>query len=73
MNEYVYSKLKKFTKRKFDDNSNVFEIGIDSLDLVEIITESETELNITISDEELLNLKTISDVIKLLESKKNAS
>lgn len=65
--ELVYSKLKELTKQKFNDKSDIYEIGIDSLDLVELVTEVEDEYNVTISDEDLENFKNVGDVIKAFE------
>lgn len=47
------------------------DLGIDSLDSVEIIIALESEFNITIDDEEIKTLATVGDIIKLLESKLN--
>lgn len=64
--ELVYKKLSKLTKQKFDDKSSVYNIGIDSLDLVELITDAEDELGITISDSDLEQVKTVADIIEAL-------
>lgn len=45
------------------------DLGIDSLDSVEIIMALESEFDITIEDDEMTNLNTVGDIIKLLESK----
>ena len=66
----VYDKLKKLTKQNFDDSSDIYEIGIDSLDFVEVVTEVEEELNIEISDEKLEAIKTVGDVISTFEELK---
>ncbi|WP_033160797.1 phosphopantetheine-binding protein [[Mycoplasma] collis] len=71
MKKIVFDEIKKLTSKKFDENSLISNLDIDSLDLLQLITEIENKLNIYISDEELLEIKTISDVIKILESKKN--
>ena len=60
--EIVYKKIKKLTKNKFDDKSNIYEIGIDSLDLVELVTDLEDYFKIKVSDEQLLNIKKVSDI-----------
>lgn len=65
--ELIYKKLKAITKQKFDDNSDIYNIGIDSLDLVELVTETEEELDIEISDEQLESIKKVGDVIKIFE------
>ena len=66
----IYNKLKKMTNKKFDDESDIFSIGIDSLDLVELVTEAEDEFEITISDEELVAIKTVGDIAKAFEKNK---
>lgn len=43
------------------------ELGVDSLDLFQIIIELEENFNIQIEDAE--NLKTVSDAVKYIESK----
>ncbi len=43
--------------------------GLDSLDVAEAMIEVEKRLNITFSDEELLPLKTVGDVITLIEKR----
>ena len=65
--ELIYKKLKAITKQKFDNKSDIYNIGIDSLDLVELVTETEEELNIEVSDEQLESIKTVGDVIKIFE------
>ena len=65
--ELIYKKLKAITKQKFDDKSDIYNIGIDSLDLVELVTETEEELDIEISDEQLESIKKVGDVIKIFE------
>ena len=60
--QVVYNKLKKLTKKKFNDDSNVYDIGIDSLDLVELITDLEQHFKIKVTDEQLLKIKKVSDI-----------
>ncbi|TFG82084.1 MAG: acyl carrier protein [Erysipelotrichales bacterium] len=45
------------------------DLGIDSLDLVELILKVEEKYNLTFADEELLQLKTIKDVENLIRNK----
>ncbi len=47
------------------------DLGIDSLDSVEIVLELESAYDIKIEDEEIQNLKTVGDIMKLVESKLN--
>ena len=52
------------------ENSTLKDIGIDSLDLVEVLLELEKQLNVTFSDDELLGCRSISDVVNLVAKKK---
>ena len=45
------------------------DLGADSLDVVEMLMTLEDEFNVTVSDEESVNLKTVGDLAKLIDSK----
>ena len=55
---------------KITMDSSLKDLGLDSLDLVEIVLEGEEKLNITFANDELLNFATVGDVVKCAESKK---
>ena len=50
-------------------DSSLKDLGLDSLDLLEIVTEGEEILNVRFEDEELLSFKTVGDVVKCAQSK----
>ena len=51
------------------ENSRIIEdLGADSLDLVEMLMTLEDEFNVNVSDEEALKLKTVGDIVKLIEA-----
>ena len=53
-----------------DDNSNLREgLGLDSVDVVSIVSQIERRFRIRLSQQELEKLVTVSDVLNLLESK----
>lgn len=55
---------------KIDLKSRVIEdLGADSLDVVEMLMVLEDEFNVTVSDEESLQLKTVGDIVNLIDSK----
>ena len=55
---------------KITENSKVIdELGADSLDVVEMLMTLEDEFNVTVSDEESVSLKTVGDIVKLIDSK----
>lgn len=52
-------------------NSRILEdLGADSLDFLEIMTEIENKYNISISKDELKNVHTIKDIMEYIEKKK---
>ncbi len=60
---------KRIDVSSITDSSVLSDLGLDSLDLVEVMMEIETELNIEFSNEEILAIKTIKDVKALINSK----
>ena len=55
---------------KITENSKVIDdLGADSLDVVEMLMTLEDEFNVTVTDEESVNLKTVGDIVKLIDSK----
>ena len=55
-------------KDKITMDTNVMDdLGADSLDLVELFMCLEDELGISIADEDAVNIKTIGDLVSLLE------
>jgi acyl carrier protein len=71
----TFSRLKTLLENRgiktgqLTENSTLKDIGIDSLDLVEVLLELEKELNVTFSDDELLGCRSISDVVNLVAKK----
>ena len=57
-------------KREFRDvtgESIITELGIDSLAMMQIVGEMELRLNIMIPDEDLVELVTVADLVKVVE------
>ncbi|PZW01427.1 phosphopantetheine-binding protein [Metamycoplasma auris] len=69
--ELVFKKIRKLTKKDFDIDTPIRGLNIDSLDLVILISELETNFNIEITDDELMKIKTIGDVLNIIEQKKS--
>ena len=54
---------------KVEDNSKLIEdLGADSLDIVEMLMTLEDEFNVTVSDDEAIKLKTVEDIVKIIEA-----
>ncbi len=47
------------------------DLGADSLDVVEMLMGLEEEFGIELSDEEAVNLKTVGDIVAVIEKKQN--
>ncbi|SYV96935.1 Acyl carrier protein (ACP) [Mycoplasmopsis edwardii] len=67
--QQVLDNFTRVARKKVTENDDIKALNIDSLDLAEIIVLAEEEFNISISDEELMSLVLVSDVIKLIKSK----
>lgn len=46
------------------------DLGIDSLDLVDLVFELEEEIGVQFDDDELLKIKTVQDLLDLIDTKK---
>ena len=58
----------EINEKKMDTNFKEF--GVDSLDLMELILKIELKFGITLPDDKLLEVKTVNDLIKLIEQTK---
>ena len=65
--ELIAKKLRIDVDSIEDDSNLVNDLGADSIDLVEMLMEIESALDITISDEEAAELKTVRDVVDFIE------
>ncbi len=53
-----------------EEKEIVKDLGADSLDVVEMLMSLEEEFNITVPEEDAINIKTVGDIINLIENKK---
>ena len=63
--------MKKFKDIEGFCESTLKELQIDSLDLVEVVVSAEEQTGVTFEDDELVDLKTVGDVVDLLNKKTN--
>jgi len=57
-------------EEKILETSKVIDdLGADSLDVVEMLMTLEEQFDVTVSDEESVNMKTVGDIVKLIDSK----
>ena len=70
-----FEEFKKIISGKVKDvdsitmESSLKDLGLDSLDLLEIVTDGEEVLNVRFEDDELLSFKTIGDVVNCAQNK----
>ncbi len=69
--ETIAKLLNKPVAEITEDKEIVKDLGADSLDIVEMIMNLEESLEISIPEEEAMNIVTVGDIIKAIESKKN--
>ncbi len=60
---------KRIDVSKLKEEDSLKEIGLDSLDLVEVMLEIEEELNIEFDSNEIMELSTLKSVLDLINSK----
>lgn len=71
----VFEKIKSLLAEQLDvdenditmDSAIMEDLGADSLDVVEMLMALEEEFEISIPDDEAVNLKTIGDVVQYIE------
>lgn len=74
-----FEKVKKLLSEQLNiDSKNITlksrvieDLGADSLDVVEMLMVLEDEFNVTVTDEESLTLKTVGDIVTLIDKKTN--
>ncbi len=73
METKVFEHIKKLMKERFSKDVELTtvlnETGIDSLTLLDLVVDAEKEHKVTITDEELIEMRTVEDVVKAIASK----
>lgn len=63
----IIGKRFELSETKITMDTTWEEIGADSIDLVDLISELEDEFDISISDDSIEDLKTVGDVVNLID------
>ena len=69
--EMIAKQLNKPVSDVTDEKDVVKDLGADSLDVVEMLMGLEEEFGVELSDEEAVALKTVGDIVKVIETKQN--
>ena len=67
--ELIVEQLNVTREQCVPEASFINDLGADSLDLMELIMEMEEQFGVSISDEELQNIRTVQNVIDFLRIK----
>jgi acyl carrier protein len=67
--EFINMLSEKTGKTNINGNTDLRSLGIDSLDLVEIVMQAEEKFKVTFSNDELNGFKTVDDVNKAISLK----
>ncbi len=67
--ELIAKQLNKPVEEITLDKDIKADLGADSLDIVEMVMAFEEEFAISLPDEEAVNIKTVGDIVKLVETK----
>ena len=68
--ELISKQLNRPADEITNDKEIVKDLGADSLDVVEMLMSLEEEFNITVPEEDAVNIKTVGDIIILIEESK---
>ena len=68
--ELISKQLNRPVEDITEDKEVVKDLGADSLDVVEMLMSLEEEFNITVPEEDAVNIKTVGDIISVIDSKK---
>ncbi|VEU69992.1 acyl carrier protein (ACP) [Mycoplasmopsis californica] len=71
MQDKILKEIQKLTNVKVTMEASIEDLKIDSLDLVQLVVDAETEFGISISDEEIASIKYVKDFVNLAKSKLN--
>ncbi len=66
----IASQLNIAEDKVVDSARLIEDLGADSLDIVEMLMTLEEEFGINIPDEETANMKTVAEIVKVIENKK---
>ncbi len=68
--ELIAKQLNKPVAEVTEDKEVVKDLGADSLDVMEMLMSLEEEYNITVAEDDAVNIKTVGDIINLINSAK---
>lgn len=64
----IAKQLNKPVSEITDEKEVVKDLGADSLDVMEMLMNLEEEFNITVPEDDAMGIKTVGDIVKLIEN-----
>ena len=64
----VFKIIKSKTNKQFDESTVIRQLGLDSIDLIEMVVEFEEQFNVSIPTEKIKDIKTVGDILSVLDS-----
>ena len=67
----IIAKQLRIDASKISDSSNLLDdLGVDSLEMIEVVMAIEERFGLSVPDEDLVKLKTVDDAVAYIKSKK---
>lgn len=66
--EEIFNIIKSRTKKDFNENTIIRDLGLDSIDMVEMVVEFEEKFNLEIPSNKINGIKTIKDLLEIVEN-----
>lgn len=63
----IFKMIKEKTTKNFDENTSIRDLGLDSIDMVEMIADFEDKFNIEIPSEKINSIKTIKNLLDIID------
>ncbi|MBR2998863.1 MAG: acyl carrier protein [Mycoplasmataceae bacterium] len=63
----IFKMIKEKTTKNFDENTPIRDLGLDSIDMVEMIADFEDKFNIEIPSEKINSIKTIKNLLDIID------
>lgn len=63
----IFKMIKEKTTKNFDENTSIRDLGLDSIDMVEMIADFEEKFNIEIPSEKINSIKTIKNLLDIID------
>jgi len=68
LKKFIFNKLKQLNiKKNVTLDSNIYSLGLDSLDLMELVLEIEEKFKVSFDDKKINNIKQIKDLFSALK------